>query len=224
MDDYISKPFKLEEIKLTVQRALEQKKYQGMGTTVVVLLVTPKMIIAANVGDSRIYLVRDGEVEKLSKDHSIVAEQIEMGMMTEEEAANSSMKHILTRNLGSAIDVEPDIFELEPSNNGQSAGKGLKMGTFRRLFGYMSAYWQRLAIVISRSLRTFCLISRTHSRDRSTGRPATSMMCLSAMVTARRRPRRRQRNWCRCGAFGALSRCRITSSASIRPGRMPGQH
>jgi serine/threonine protein phosphatase PrpC len=97
--------------------ALEEKKYQGMGTTVVVLLVTPKMIIAANVGDSRIYLVRDGEVEKLSKDHSIVAEQIEMGMMTEEEAANSSMKHILTRNLGSAIDVEPDIFELEPSNN-----------------------------------------------------------------------------------------------------------
>jgi len=103
--------------RIVYEMALEQKKYQGMGTTVVVLLVTPKMIIAANVGDSRIYLVRDGEVEKLSKDHSIVAEQIEMGMMTEEEAANSSMKHILTRNLGSSIDVEPDIFELEPSNN-----------------------------------------------------------------------------------------------------------
>ena len=97
--------------------ALEQKQYQGMGTTIVALLVTPELIITANVGDSRIYLIRDGEIERLSKDHSIVAEQVEMGMMTEEEAANSSMKHILTRNLGSSEDVEPDIFEVEPSNN-----------------------------------------------------------------------------------------------------------
>jgi protein phosphatase len=97
--------------------ALEQKQYQGMGTTVVALLVTPELIITANVGDSRIYLIRDGEIEKLSRDHSVVAEQVEMGMMTEEEAANSSMKHILTRNLGSSENVEPDIFEVEPSNN-----------------------------------------------------------------------------------------------------------
>ena len=103
--------------RVVYEMALEQKKYQGMGTTVVVLLVTPTMIIAANVGDSRIYLIRDGGVERLSRDHSIVAEQVEMGMMTEEEAANSSMRHVLTRNLGSSEDVEPDIFEIEPSNN-----------------------------------------------------------------------------------------------------------
>ena len=102
--------------KVVYELALEQKQYQGMGTTIVVLLVTPSMIIAANVGDSRIYLVRDGELEMLSKDHSIVAEQVAMGMMTEEEAARSSMKHVLTRNLGSSEDVEPEIFELEPSN------------------------------------------------------------------------------------------------------------
>jgi serine/threonine protein phosphatase PrpC len=103
--------------RVVYEMALEQKKYQGMGTTDVVLLVTPTMIIAANVGDSRIYLIRDGGVERLSRDHSIVAEQVEMGMMTEEEAANSSMRHVLTRNLGSSEDVEPDIFEIEPSNN-----------------------------------------------------------------------------------------------------------
>lgn len=103
--------------KVVYELALEQKQYQGMGTTVVVLLVTPSMIIAANVGDSRIYLVRGGELEMLSRDHSIVAEQVALGMMTEEEAATSSMKHILTRNLGSSEDVEPEIFELEPSNN-----------------------------------------------------------------------------------------------------------
>ena len=103
--------------KVIYELALEEKQYHGMGTTVVVLLVTPSLIIAANVGDSRIYLIRDGELERLSKDHSIVAEQVEMGMMTEEEAEASPMKHILTRNLGSSENVEPDIFEIEPSNN-----------------------------------------------------------------------------------------------------------
>jgi len=103
--------------KVVYELATGQKKYEGMGTTVVVLLVTPTIIIAANVGDSRIYMVRDGEIEMLSKDHSIVAEQVELGMMTEEEAANSSMKHILTRNLGSSEEVVPEVFEIEPSNN-----------------------------------------------------------------------------------------------------------
>lgn len=103
--------------RVVYEMALEQKQFHGMGTTAVVLLVTPTLIIAANVGDSRIYLIRDGELERLSKDHSIVAEQVEMGMMTEEEADNSPMKHILTRNLGSSEEVVPDIFEIEPSNN-----------------------------------------------------------------------------------------------------------
>lgn len=97
--------------------ALERKEYHGMGTTVVVLFTTPSLVIAANVGDSRIYLIRDGEIERLSRDHSIVAEQVEMGMMTEEEAENSPLRHVLTRNLGSSEEVEPDIFEIEPANN-----------------------------------------------------------------------------------------------------------
>jgi protein phosphatase len=97
--------------------ALEKEEYHGMGTTVVVLLVTPSLVIAANVGDSRIYMVRDGEIERLSRDHSIVAEQVEMGMMTAEEAENSPLRHVLTRNLGSSEEVDPDIFEIEPANN-----------------------------------------------------------------------------------------------------------
>ncbi len=99
------------------EMALENEQYHGMGTTVVVLLVKPELIIAANVGDSRIYQIRDDRFERLSKDHTIVAEQIEMGMMTEEEASTSPLKHILTRNLGSAENVEPEIFELIPSDN-----------------------------------------------------------------------------------------------------------
>lgn len=114
--NYIVSGIKLAN-KVIYELATEQKQYQGMGTTVVVLLVTPTSIIASNVGDSRIYMVRDGELEMLSKDHSIVAEQVELGMMTEEEAENSSMKHVLTRNMGSAEDVVPEVFEIEPSNN-----------------------------------------------------------------------------------------------------------
>jgi protein phosphatase len=103
--------------RVVYEMAMEYEQYHGMGTTVVAILVTPELVVAANVGDSRIYLVREGRIEKLSKDHTIVAEQVEMGVMTEEEAATSPLKHILTRNLGSSDSVDPEVFELEPSNN-----------------------------------------------------------------------------------------------------------
>lgn len=103
--------------RVVYEMALEHEQYQGMGTTVATLLITPSRIIAANVGDSRIYMVRDGHIERLSKDHTIVAEQVEMGVMTEEEASSAPLKHVLTRNVGSAENVEPEIFEIEPSND-----------------------------------------------------------------------------------------------------------
>jgi protein phosphatase len=98
------------------EMALEYKQYHGMGTTVVALHVSPDLVIAANVGDSRIYLIRNDRIEKLSRDHTIVSEQIEMGMMSEEEAATSPLRHILTRNLGSAEETDPDVFELVPAD------------------------------------------------------------------------------------------------------------
>lgn len=98
------------------EMACQYQQYHGMGTTVVLLAVLPDMIITANVGDSRIYMIRNGHIEQLSKDHTVVADQIEMGIMTKEEAKASPMKHILTRNLGSVKDVEADIFEIEPQS------------------------------------------------------------------------------------------------------------
>ena len=92
-------------------------KYRGMGTTVAILAVTPSLVIAANVGDSRIYMVRDGRIEQLSKDHTVVAEQVEMGMMTEEEASSDHLKHVLTKNLGSTEEVEAAVFEIEFKDN-----------------------------------------------------------------------------------------------------------
>jgi PPM family protein phosphatase len=97
------------------EMATEYEQYSGMGTTIVVLLVKPGLIVTANIGDSRIYMVRDGRIERMSKDHTIVSEHIEMGVMTEEEAAQSPLRHILTRNLGSAEHVDAEVFEIVPS-------------------------------------------------------------------------------------------------------------
>lgn len=100
------------------EMAAANERYQGMGTTVAALVISsPSLIIAANVGDSRIYLVREGQLERLSKDHTVVSEQVEMGIMTDAEAASSPLRHVLTKNLGSAEEVYPDVFELEPANN-----------------------------------------------------------------------------------------------------------
>ncbi len=114
--NYVLSSIKLAN-RVVYEMALELERYHGMGTTVAILLVTPSLIVAANVGDSRIYLVRDGHIERLSKDHTIVAEQVEMGVMSAEEASSAPLKHVLTRNLGSAENVEAEISEFEPSNN-----------------------------------------------------------------------------------------------------------
>jgi len=98
------------------EMASEYEQYNGMGTTIVSLLVAAGRIVAANVGDSRMYLVRDKRIERMSKDHTIVAEHVEMGVMTEEEAARSPLRHILTRNLGSSESVDAEVFEIEPSS------------------------------------------------------------------------------------------------------------
>ena len=103
--------------RIIYEMAVEYDQYHGMGTTVTIVLVTPSLVVAANVGDSRIYMVRDGRLERLSRDHTIVSEQVEMGVMSKEEAASSPLKHILTRNLGSAETVDAEIFEIEPSDN-----------------------------------------------------------------------------------------------------------
>jgi protein phosphatase len=95
----------------------EYTEYKGMGTTIVVLAIMPSTVIAANVGDSRIYLVRGNKMEILSKEHNMVAEQLEMGLISEEEAKISPLRHVLTRNLGSSDTVEADVFEIEHIND-----------------------------------------------------------------------------------------------------------
>ncbi|WP_338248149.1 Stp1/IreP family PP2C-type Ser/Thr phosphatase [Dictyobacter halimunensis] len=92
------------------QRATENAQHSGMGTTCVVAVLRGDIAYIANVGDSRAYLVRHGQVRQISQDHSWVAEQVRMGQMTEEEAQMHSMRNIITRSLGPFPEVEVDVF------------------------------------------------------------------------------------------------------------------
>ncbi len=98
------------------EMAQVHSEYHGMGTTVAVLAVFQERVITANIGDSRIYMLRNGHLERLSRDHTIVSEQVEMGIMDPKDAETSPLKHVLTRNLGSTESVTAEIFEFEPAN------------------------------------------------------------------------------------------------------------
>jgi len=95
----------------------EYAEYKGMGTTIAVLAIMHSTVIAANVGDSRIYLVRGNTIEPLSKEHNMVAEQFEMGLISKEEAETSPLRHVITRSLGSSGTVDVDVFEVESMDN-----------------------------------------------------------------------------------------------------------
>lgn len=84
----------------------------GMGSTVVAALVRDNALAIGNVGDSRIYLIRQGNIQQLTQDHSLVMEQVRRGYITREQAEHSEMQNIILKALGSEEDVDPDIEDL----------------------------------------------------------------------------------------------------------------
>lgn len=87
-------------------------EHNMMGTTLVAGITRGMEIAIGNVGDSRAYLVRAKSLTQVSRDHSLVAEQVAMGAMTQAEARESHHKNIITRALGHRPRVDVDIFEL----------------------------------------------------------------------------------------------------------------
>lgn len=85
---------------------------QIMGTTLVAALILDDDLTIANVGDSRAYLLRAGALTQVTEDHSLVAEQVKMGVLSENEARSSGNKNIVTRALGHQQRVGIDIYEL----------------------------------------------------------------------------------------------------------------
>lgn len=92
-----------------------EPELERMGTTVIALLLDKdrKRAHIANVGDSRLYMIRDYQIHQISEDHSFTNEQVKIGRMNKEEARNSPYKNIITRAIGIYEDLKVDTFEVE---------------------------------------------------------------------------------------------------------------
>jgi len=95
-----------------IREKAEEAGKEGMGTTVVCAVVRGDELYIAHVGDSRVYLLRDREMQQLTRDHSWVLEQVERGLLAEEEVADHPYRNIITRALGNKPDVEVDTQRL----------------------------------------------------------------------------------------------------------------
>lgn len=93
------------------KKALEDSSLRGMGTTVTALQLDPVYANVAHVGDSRLYLFRQGRLHQLSRDHSWVQEQVEAGILTETEARIHPLKNIITRSMGHEREVQVDLMK-----------------------------------------------------------------------------------------------------------------
>ena len=96
------------------QRSLEDPNTSGMGTTLTVAAVEDGVVSIGHVGDSRAYLVRDGNLEQLTEDHSLVGELMRTGKLSAEEAGSHPQRSMITRALGTDPNVDVDIFSVEP--------------------------------------------------------------------------------------------------------------
>ena len=93
------------------QRAIDDASASGMGTTMTVALFQPDGAVAiGHVGDSRAYLLRDGKLEQLTDDHSLVAELVRRGELSPQEAEVHPQRSVITRALGTDPDVDVDTF------------------------------------------------------------------------------------------------------------------
>lgn len=89
---------------------------EGMGTTLVSILICDENTVAANVGDSRLYTYKEGKIKQISKDHSFVQYLLDKGSITKEEAMNHPNKNIILRALGVNESVDVDLFVFRNEN------------------------------------------------------------------------------------------------------------
>jgi protein phosphatase len=92
------------------RRTMVEKDKRGMGTTATALILFPRRYLIAQVGDSRAYLLRDGQLTQVTKDHSYVQEQVDAGLLTPEQARTHPYGNVITRCVGSNEEVTPDIY------------------------------------------------------------------------------------------------------------------
>lgn len=103
--------------KMVYARAVQNPDYEGMGTTADVCMVDFDDVYIAHVGDSRVYLLSEGRLSQLTRDHSLVGEMVEKGVITEEEARVHPKKNVITRAVGTNKTVEVDYINITLEKN-----------------------------------------------------------------------------------------------------------
>jgi protein phosphatase len=100
------------------EAAMSHAEYAGMGTTLVVAVYRGDRLWLGHIGDSRCYRLREGEFVQITKDHSLLQEQMDAGLITPEQAATSSNKNLVTRALGveDAVLLEVNEHKVEPGD------------------------------------------------------------------------------------------------------------
>lgn len=102
-----------EANQMIYEEQLYRSELSGMGTTLTVIWEDKKRVFLGHVGDSRAYLLRDNTLRQVSQDHSMVAEMVRDGLITQEEALRHPYRNIITRALGTDTTVDVDVTEIE---------------------------------------------------------------------------------------------------------------
>ena len=92
------------------ERTLAEQDKRGMGTTATAMILLNGNYLIGQVGDSRAYVLRDGALKQLTKDHSYVQEQVDAGYLSPEEARTHPYSNVITRCVGANVDVAPDVY------------------------------------------------------------------------------------------------------------------
>lgn len=90
------------------RQSLKEASLRGMGTTIIIVLIIDNKMHIGHVGDSRGYLIRDGHIEQITEDHTLVTELVKNGTITELEAMNHPKRNVITRALGTDISSKID--------------------------------------------------------------------------------------------------------------------
>jgi serine/threonine protein phosphatase PrpC len=94
------------------EAACRDAEHAGMGTTTVCVLVDQNLFSVGHVGDSRAYLIRGGAIRQLTQDHSLVTWQVQLGLISSEDATKSKLQNVITRALGSEDKAESDLDDM----------------------------------------------------------------------------------------------------------------
>jgi len=108
--DLVTKAFE-EASRKIYEKAAQENRLAGMGTTMVLCLVDGNSIFVGNVGDSRAYLFRSPHLWQMTEDHSLLNEQLRAGIIDDEQAKNFTSRNVITRSVGYEREVQVDVIE-----------------------------------------------------------------------------------------------------------------